>query len=149
MASILFKSGETPDSVVHTSHPPLMAQSDKHRYLLLDLASGDTPDSPRLTLEKTSCSISAAETAQNKTTGYLRGTVVKTFGRLYNEFLPTKRSIVQENRVRRAHEVPTRQGGTLSRDGRALHPRGSLVSFPDYFLLSYFLKYSKTEKNCH
>ena len=32
--------------------------------------------------------------------------------------------------------------------GRASHPRGSLVSFPDY-LFSYFLKYSKTEKNCH
>ena len=47
---------------------------------------------------------------QNKGKGYLRGTVVKTFGRLYNEFLPTKRSIMQENRVRRAHEVPTRQG---------------------------------------
>ena len=41
---------------------------------------------------------------------YLRGTVVKTFGRLYNEFLPTERSIAQENGVRRAHEVPTRQG---------------------------------------
>ena len=33
--------------------------------------------------------------------------------------------------------------------GRALHPRGRLVSFPDYFLFSCFLKYSKTEKNCH
>ena len=33
--------------------------------------------------------------------------------------------------------------------GRASHPRGSLVSFPDCFLFSYFLKYSKTEKNCH
>ena len=30
--------------------------------------------------------------------------------------------------------------------GRAPHPRGRLVSFPDYFLFSYFLKYSKTEK---
>ena len=33
--------------------------------------------------------------------------------------------------------------------GRVLHPRGALVSFPDYFLFSYFLKYSKTEKNCY
>ena len=33
--------------------------------------------------------------------------------------------------------------------GRALHPRGRLVSFPDYFLFSYFLKYYKTEKICH
>ena len=31
--------------------------------------------------------------------------------------------------------------------GRALHPRGCLVCFADYFLFSYFLKYSKTEKN--
>ena len=33
--------------------------------------------------------------------------------------------------------------------GRTLHPRGSLVSFTEYFLFSYFLKYSKMEKNCH
>ena len=115
-----------------------MVQSDKHPFLLLDLASGERPDSPRLTLEKTSCSKSAAEIARHKNRGYLRDTVVKISRRLYNEFLPTKRSIVQENRVRRAHEVPP--------SGRALHPGGSLVSLPDYFLFSYFLKYSKTEK---
>ena len=44
-----------------------------------------------------------------------------------------------------AHEA----GGAPRGVGRALHPRGCLVSFPDYFLFSYFLKYSKTEKNCH
>ena len=34
--------------------------------------------------------------------------------------------------------------------GRALHPRGGLVSFPDCFLFFfYFSKYSKTEKYCH
>lgn len=32
--------------------------------------------------------------------------------------------------------------------GRALHPRGGLVSFPDRFLFFYFSKYSKTEKYC-
>ena len=53
---------------------------------------------------------------------------------------------MQENGVREAHEVPTRQGGVPSKGGRALHPRGGLVSFPDYFLLSKILKYSKTEK---
>ena len=78
----------------------------------------------------------------------MRGTMVKTFGRLYNELLPTKRSIVQENGVRRAQEVPTRKGAPRV-VGRALHPRGRLVSFPDYFLFSYFLKYSKMEKNCY
>ena len=45
---------------------------------------------------------------ETKDRGCLRGTVVKTFGRLFNEFLPTKRSIMQENGVRRAHKVPTR-----------------------------------------
>ena len=39
--------------------------------------------------------------------------------------------------------MPTRQGV-----GRALHPRGRHVSFPDYFLFSYFLKNSKTENIC-
>ena len=90
-----------------------------------------------------------AKTAQNKIRGFHRGTVVKTFERLYNEFLPTKRSIVQENGVREAHEVPTRQGGAPSKGGRALHPREGLMSFPDYFLLPKILKYSKMEKNCH
>ena len=50
----------------------------------------------------------------------MRGMVVKIFGRLYSEFLPTKRSIVQENGVRRAHEVPTSQGACPG--GRALPP---------------------------
>ena len=60
-------------------------------------------------------------------------------------FLPTKICNVQENGVREAHEVATRQGAP-SRGGRALHPRGGLVSFPDFFLFFYFSKYSKTEK---
>ena len=49
--------------------------------------------------------------ARNKNRRYCRGTVVKTFGRLYNEFLPTKRSIPQENGVRRAYEVATSHRG--------------------------------------
>ena len=48
-----------------------------------------------------------------------------------------------------AHEVATRQGGAPSKGGCALHPRGGLVSFPDYFFLPKILKYSKTDKNCH
>ena len=32
--------------------------------------------------------------------------------------------------------------------GRALHPRGALVSFPDCYLFFYFSKYSKTAKYC-
>ena len=53
---------------------------------------------------------SATETARNENRGYLHDTVIKTFGRIYNEFLPTKIRIVQENGVRRAHEVLMRQG---------------------------------------
>ena len=112
-----------------------MAQSDKHHCLLLDLASDETPDSPQLNLEKTSCSKSATGTTRNENRRFLPDMVVKTFGRLYNEFLPTKRSNMQENGVREAHEVATRQGDAPSKGGRALHPRGGLVSFPDYFLL--------------
>ena len=33
--------------------------------------------------------------------------------------------------------------------GRALHPHGALVSFPDNFLFVYFSKYSKMKKYCH
>ena len=89
---------------------------------------------------------SAAETARNKNRGYSRDMMVKTFGRLYNEFLPIKRSIVQENGVWRAHEVPTRQGCAPTGVGHALHPCGALVSFPDCFLFFYFSKYSKRRK---
>ena len=44
-----------------------------------------------------------------------------------------------------AHEA----GGVPRGVGRALHPRGALLSFPDCFLFFYFSKYSKTEKYCH
>ena len=53
---------------------------------------------------------------------------------------------MQENRVREAHEVATRHRGTPRKGGRALHPRGGLVSFPDYFFLSKILNYSKMDK---
>ena len=75
----------------------------------------------------------------------MRDTVVKTFGSIYNEFLRTKIRNIQENRVREAHEVPTRQGARPI--GDALHSRGSLVSLSDYFFLPKILKYSKTDKN--
>ena len=91
---------------------------------------------------------SAIGTARNENSRYLRDTVVKTFGSIYNEFLPTKIRNIQENGVREAHEVPMRQGGAPSRGG-ALHSHGSLVSLSDYFFLPKILKYSKTDKNCH
>ena len=43
-----------------------------------------------------------------------------------------------------AHEA----GGAPRGVGRALHPRGALVSFPDCCVFFYFSKYSKTEKYC-
>ena len=74
---------------------------------------------------------------------------VKTFGSIYNEFLPTKIRNVQENGVREAHEVATRQGSVPSKGGHTLPPRGGLVSFLDYFFLPKILKYTKIDKNCH
>ena len=47
-------------------------------------------------------------TAQNKDRRFLRDTGVKTFGRIYNEFLLTKIRNMQENGVWKAHEVLTR-----------------------------------------
>ena len=44
-----------------------MVQSDRHRYLLLDLALGETLGSPQLILEKTSCFISQQEQLETKT----------------------------------------------------------------------------------
>ena len=65
--------------------------------------------------------------------------VVETFGSIYNEFLPTKIHNIQENGVREAHEVPTRQGACPT-GGGALLSRGSLVSLSDYFFLPKILK---------
>ena len=47
----------------------------------------------------------------------MHDTVVKTFGSIYNEFLLTKIRNIQENGVREAHEVSTRQGACLVRVG--------------------------------
>ena len=85
---------------------------------------------------------SEIETAQNENRGYLRDTVVKTFGSIYNEFLPTKIRNIQENGVREAHEVPTRQG--------ARHTGGapsSLVGASCPFrTTSFFLKFLNNPK---
>ena len=57
----------------------------------------------------------ARKTTRNKNRGYCRDMVVKTFERLYNEFLPCKTSNLGENGVQRAHEVATRSGGAPPR----------------------------------
>ena len=87
-----------------------------------------------------------AETVRNENRRFLRDTVVKTFGKLYNDFLPTKICNVQENRVREAHEVATRQGGVPRKDGRALHPHGGLVSFQITSCFPKFLNIPKWRK---
>ena len=46
------------------------------------------------------------------------------------------------------HTRCSRGRGRAQGVGRALHPRGGLVSSPDCYLLIYFSKYSKTEKYC-
>ena len=76
--------------------------------MLLDLRYNQSYSSLPPNLGTTSCSKSVTGTARNENRGYLRDTVVKTFGSIYNEFLPTKIRNTQENGVREAHEVPTR-----------------------------------------
>ena len=51
---------------------------------------------------------------------YYRDTEVKTFGRLNNEFLPTRRNIPQEKGVRRVHRVATSLQGAARGVGRTL-----------------------------
>ena len=75
--------------------------------------------------------------ARNENRGYLRDTVVKTFGSIYNEFLPTKIRNIQENGVREAHEVPMRQGGAPYRGGAASSLVGASCPFRT---TSFFLK---------
>ena len=81
------------------------------------------------------------ETARNENKGYLRDTVVKTFGSIYNEFLPTKIRNVQENGVqetRGAHETGGRalQGGPSTLVG---------ASCP-FWTTSFFLKFLNNPK---
>ena len=119
--------------------PPWSSHNVPHPHMLLGLRYSQPYSSLPLNLGTTSCSKSAAETTRNKNRGYLRDTVVKTFGSIYNEFLPTKIRNIQENGVREAHEVPMRQGGTPYRGG-ALLSHESLVSLSDYFFLPKILK---------
>ena len=125
MASTLFKSVSISSSVDCPKWPTSL-------YALGSSVRWDTRLSPIDSWEDILLQ-SAAETAQTKNRGFRRGTVVKTFGRLYNEFLPTKRSIVQENRVQRAHGVPTRQGARPG--GRARPP----LSWKPHVLLGLLL----------
>ena len=78
------------------------------------------------------------ETPRNENSGYLRDTVVKTFGRLYNDFLPSKIRNVQENGVLEAHEVAMRQGAHPGKVGapstlvEALCPSRITSCFPKF-----------------
>lgn len=72
----------------------------------------------------------------------MRDTVVKTFGSIYNEFLLTKIRNMQENRVREAHEVPTRQGARPT-GGRAPTLVGASCPFRT---TSFFLKFLNNPK---
>ena len=70
-------------------------------------------------------------------------TVVKTFGSIYNEFLPTKIRNVQENGVRAAHEVSTRQGARPVRVGAPSTLVGASCPFRT---TSFFLKFLNNPK---
>ena len=63
-------------------------------------------------------------------------------------FFLHERLHVAKDGHQRATRGPTRQGGAPRGVGRALHPRGGLVSSPDYYLFFYFSKYSKMDKYC-
>ena len=64
--------------------------------------------------------------------------MVKTFERLYNEFLTTKIRNVQENRVQEAHEMPTRQGARPTGVGAPSSLVGASCPFRS---TSFFLKF--------
>ena len=69
--------------------------------------------------------------------------VVKTFGSIYNEFLLTKIHNVQENGVREAHEVSTRQGGAPSKGGA---PSTLVGASSPFRTTSFFLKFLNNPK---
>ena len=118
-----------------------MAQSDRHRCLLLATVSGEIPDSPQLTLEKTSCLNLQQEQLETKTEDICVIRWSKPSGDYIMNFYRPKEVSCKKT------ESGERTGCPRGR-GRAFHPRGALVSFPDCFLFFYFSKYSKTEKYC-
>ena len=120
----------------------------QHCCLLLAPVSDETPDSPRLTLEKTSCSKSAAETTRNRTEDFCVIRWSKPSRDYIMNFYRPKEVPCKKTESGEHTRCP-RGRGRAQGVGRALQPRGSLVSFPVWFLFSYFSKYSKTEKNCH
>ena len=79
--------------------------------------------------------------SRNENRGYLRDMMVKTFGSLYNEFLPTKIRNAQENGVREAHEVPTRQGTRPTGGGSSL-----MEALCPFRTTSFFLKFLNNPK---
>ena len=94
-------------------------------------------------LGTTSHSKSATGTARNENRRYLRDTVFKTFGGIYNKFLPTKIRNIQENGVREAHEGPTRQGAHPTKGGAPSTLVGASCPFRT---TSFFLKFLNNTK---
>ena len=76
-------------------------------------------------------------------------TVVKTFRSIYNVFLPTKIHNVQENGVREAHRVSTRQGAHPVEGGAPSTLVGASCPFRTTFFFLKFLNNPKLIKNCH
>ena len=61
-------------------------------------------------------------------------------------FFPGQKTPYTRRWASRACQVAHEVGGAPRGVGRALHPRGGLVSAPDCYLFFYFSKYPKTEK---
>ena len=124
-----------------------MAQNDRHRYLLLNPVPDETPDSPRLTLEKTSCSNLRQKQLETKTEDICVIRWSKPSGDYIMNFYRPKEVSCKKTESGEHTRCPRGRGAPRG-VGHALHPRGGLVSFPDCFLFVYFSKYSKTEKYC-
>ena len=116
-----------------------MVQSDRHHYLLLDLALGETPGSPQLTPEKTSCFILQQEQLETKTEDICVVRWSKPSGGYIMNFYRPKYITCKKTESGAHTRCPRVRG-------RALHPRGALVSFPDCFLFSIFLNIPKRRK---
>ena len=140
MASILFKSASISSSVDGPKQPALL--------LALGPGVGLDTDSLRPTLEKTSCSNLRQKQLKTKTEDFVVVRWSKPSGDYIMNFYQPKEVSCKKTESGWHTRCP-QAGGRAQGVGRASHPRGSPVSFPDCFLFSYFLKYSKMEKICH
>ena len=120
----------------------------QHDCLSLISVPDETLGSPRLTLAKTSSSNLQQQQLETNT-GYFCGIrEPKPPGDYIMNFYRSNYVLCKKTESGKCTRCP-RGRGRAQGVGRALHPRGALMSFPDCFLFFYFSKYSKTKKDCH